>query len=70
LLEVVYEDLAADYRSVMKQVLDFLGVEANLELIKPETHKQSLTPLPKAIENYQELKQMFSDSPWASFFEE
>lgn len=70
LLEVVYEDLAADYRPVMKQVLDFLGVEANLELIKPETHKQSQTPLTKAIENYQELKQMFSDSRWASFFEE
>jgi LPS sulfotransferase NodH len=69
-MEIVYEDLAADYRPVMKDVLTFLGVEANLDLIKPETFKQAQTPLSTAIENYQELKEKFSDTQWAPFFEE
>jgi LPS sulfotransferase NodH len=70
LMEVVYEDLAADYRPVMQDVLGFLEVESNIDLIKPETHKQAQTPLPIAIENYYELKEMFKDTSWASFFDE
>ena len=70
LMEIVYEDLATDYRPVMLNVLTFLGAEPNLDLIKPETYKQAQTPLSTAIENYQDLKTSFINTRWASFFEE
>jgi hypothetical protein len=54
----------------MKNVMKFLGVEANQESNKPETYKQAQTSLSSAIENYYDLYEIFSDTRWASFFEE
>jgi LPS sulfotransferase NodH len=66
-LELVYEDLASDYRNHVKPILDFL--ELDYQALRPSTYKQSNQPLPEAIENYAELEQRFRGTPWAGFFE-
>lgn len=65
-LEVIYEDLAADYAAEMKRVQHFLGVTH--ETPAPETYKQSRAPLSEAIANYQALQAQFSGTPWEAFF--
>jgi len=67
-IEVMYEDLAADYRSEIRCIQEFLGV--SLEAVQPETYKQSRQPLSEAIANYCELKERFQQTPWSPFFEE
>lgn len=67
-LDVYYEELAADSDRVMGEVQSFLGVRP--EALNPETYKQSDQPLTEAIENYAELKERFQGSPWAEFFSE
>lgn len=67
-LEVMYEDLAADYQRETRRVQEFLGV--SVEAVQPETYKQSRQPLSDAIANYCELKERFQQTPWSLFFEE
>lgn len=66
LLEVIYEDLAADYAAAMQRVQHFLGVSP--EAPAPETYKQSRASLSQAIANYDTLKAEFAGTPWLSFF--
>lgn len=66
LLQVAYEDLAADYETEMRRVQAFLGVPQ--EPVRPSIHKQSHQSLAEAITNYAELKQKFKGSPWSDFF--
>jgi len=68
LLEVVYEELAADHSREMVRVQEFLSLEP-LEAL-PQTHKQSSDPLTEAIVNYAGLKLAFKGTPWAGFFAE
>lgn len=68
MLEVFYEDLAADYEREIGRVLDFLGVSR--EPVRPSTYKQSSQRLSEAISNYWELKGMFSGTEWENFFED
>ena len=68
LLEITYEDLSEDYSAELCRIQKFLGLPQ--EDVKPTTYKQSRDSLDHAIVNYQELKAKFTDSPWATFFEE
>jgi len=68
LLEVIYEELAADHHREMERIQEFLSLEL-LEAL-PQTHKQSSDPLREAIVNYAGLKLGFKDTPWAEFFDE
>jgi LPS sulfotransferase NodH len=67
-IEIVYEELAADYAAEMARVQAFLGVPP--EAPAPETYKQPRKPLSQAILNYDELKEQFAGTEWSSFFVE
>lgn len=69
ILEINYEKLAADYKNEFVHIQDFLSLE-NWP-ITPQTYKQAReASLSSAIENYDELKQRFTNTPWQSFFED
>lgn len=68
MIEVMYEDLAADYQREATRLQNFLGVE--FEAVQPETYKQAKRPLSEAIANYGELKERFQQTPWSPFFED
>jgi LPS sulfotransferase NodH len=67
-LEVVYEDLAADYSEEMRRIQSFLGV--SYQEVQPVTQRQARRPLEAAILNYSELKEQFIGTEWETFFEE
>ena len=67
-LEVMYEDLAADYPLEIGRIQEFLGLQT--ETVQPETYKQSRQTLSEAIANYCELKGRFQQTPWSPFFED
>lgn len=67
-VEILYEDLAANYVTETQRIQEFLGVDP--EALKPVTFKQSSQTLSRAIANYYELKERFAGSIWESFFEE
>jgi hypothetical protein len=67
-MEIIYEDLARDYATVVGNVQQFLGVDP--EPLEPQTYKQSHQQLTDAISNYAELKSAFQGSPWEQFFSE
>jgi LPS sulfotransferase NodH len=67
-MEIIYEELAADYAPIMQHVQKFLGV--NPEPVQPQTHKQASYRLAETITNYAELKQQFLGTPWEQFFTE
>lgn len=66
LLDLVYEDVAADYAAEMRRVQDFLGLPARD--VPPATKKRPPQPLSEQIANYDELKERFAATPWAEFF--
>ena len=67
-LELIYEDLAASYKSELKRVTDFLGIP--FKESQPVTFPQSRKPLPEIIVNYRELKEKFRSTPWEQYFED
>ncbi len=68
MLEIFYEDLAADYEPEIHRLQRFLEVDPRP--VKPQTYKQAQLPLSQAIENFAELRDRFQGSPWEGFFEE
>jgi LPS sulfotransferase NodH len=68
ILNVFYKDLSGDYRSVMKKVQDFLGVQ--YEECFSKTYKQAHHSLSEAISNYWKLKESFIGTEWEEFFED
>lgn len=68
LLDVYYEDLAADYANQMSRLQTFLGVPH--EVIQPPTQKRPSQSLSDQVGNYHELKTQFQGSLWAEFFDE
>lgn len=66
MLEVIYEELAADNAAIMQRVQSFLDLQP--EKLTPETYKQSSAPLSEAITNYDELKSRFAGTSWHAFF--
>ena len=67
-IEVLYENLSANYHRETKRIQEFLGVDD--ETVEPVTYKQAAQPLSVAISNYFELKERFSGTPWEAFFED
>lgn len=68
LLEIFYEDLAADWRAGFERIQQFLCLPP--APASPQTFKQSHESLSAAISNFSELKARFAGSEWAPFFEE
>lgn len=68
LVELFYEDLAADTEAHMARLQAVLGVEPMA--LAPQTHQQRKQPLSAAIANYGELQARFAGSPWEGFFDE
>lgn len=67
-IEVFYEELARNYVSESERIQEFLGIDARV--LTPSTYKQTKKPLSKAISNYFELKEKFTRTEWAEFFED
>lgn len=67
LLQISYEDLAANFAGELAKVQQFLGLPA--QTMKPATVKQEQKPLAQRIANYSELKAQFVGTTWATFFE-
>lgn len=68
LLTVTYEDLVDHRDTEFRRITDFLG----LRPIAPKTRfrKQNKRPMRAVVDNYDELKAAFSNTEWASFFDE
>jgi LPS sulfotransferase NodH len=65
-LEVVYEDLAADYVKTMECIQDFLDVHPYP--VQPRTSKQAKRQRSNDIVNYSEMKERFRGTEWQAFF--
>jgi len=65
---IYYEDLDADPLGTFKRVIDFLGLV--YQPPRSKLKKQNTQGLKERIINYDELKDAFSGSNWAPFFEE
>jgi LPS sulfotransferase NodH len=68
LLEIVYENLSADFDQEMQRVQGFLGVTRRRP--EPNTFRQSNEHLRLEIANYDELRARFAGTPWETFFDE
>jgi len=65
-LQVTYESLSTDIRSMTRRLEDFLQVSP--QPLVPSTSRQAPYPLSAAVSNYVELKERFSGTPWERFF--
>lgn len=68
LLHVTYEEVAADPAGTLARIQTFLGV-SNVNLSSFHT-RQNPEPLSELIENYADLKEKFSTTQWAPFFDD
>jgi hypothetical protein len=68
LLRVHYEDLVRAQDREMERVLEFLGITPESGS-RTKLVRQRTVPLPEAIENFAELREVFHDTEWAGFFE-
>lgn len=68
MLQVTYEDLAAQTVQSGQLIQQFLGLEP--VPVQARTFRQSRKPLSEAIANYADLKRRFAGTPWAEFFSE
>ncbi len=67
-LEVIYEELCADFQGVGARVQDFLGLpRASLQ---PAVNKLEERPLRDAVSNYEALRAHFAGTPLAVYFDE
>lgn len=53
-IEVVYEDLDADFDETMGRLFVFLGMEPNS--VVPDIHRQEQRPLSETIENWRQVR--------------
>lgn len=67
ILEIIYEDFLKDYATQIERIQGFLG--ASPELLIASTEKQGKQPLSSSIENFYDLKEQFSNTPWSTYFE-
>jgi LPS sulfotransferase NodH len=68
IMQITYEQLSNNYIPVIQSAQKFLNLP--VQPVKPQTHKQSVLSLDKAIVNYWNLKEKFQNTQWAGFFEE
>ncbi|MEO0755248.1 MAG: sulfotransferase [Cyanobacteria bacterium J06648_16] len=67
-LEVSYEDLVNKTAAESKRLQSFL--EVKFQRLKSSTLQQNRSLLAETIENYNELKDKFKDTPWRVYFDE
>jgi LPS sulfotransferase NodH len=67
-LELTYEEVAADFGAALRRLQGHLGLPP-LDL-PPPLRRQGGDPLPEAIENYDELLAQARGTPYEWFFEE
>ena len=67
MLEIYYEDLAADPVGVGRRCVEFLGLDPNVPL-RTQHKKSGKDGLREAIKNYDELRAAFGE--WFGFFDE
>ena len=67
LLRLDYEDLCTDFEASMGRVQSFLNVP--YRRLYPVTPKLATQRLDQVIQNYEQLKQEFSATRWAEFFD-
>lgn len=67
-LELQYEDLLEDSNESIKEIQQFIGLE--VKELEVTLLRQEFRTLPEIITNYSELKEQFSGSKWAHFFED
>lgn len=67
-VSVWYEDMAADLDGALRDVWGLLGVEA--EPVAVSMRRQNPQSLRELIENYDELRAAFANTPIGSFFDE
>ena len=67
-LELVYEEMVADFTGTIRRVYEFLNIPYSQ--VESRTLKQEHRPLSQALINYHELKSSFAGSPYECFFED
>jgi len=68
MIEVCYEDMAAQFDCEYRRVLAFLGIEYRPPRI--DFKKQRTKHMRNQVENYDELKARFAGTEWESFFDD
>lgn len=66
MLNVVYEELLANFDQQVSLIQDFL--EVRRKKLESDTHKQSHQSLSESIANFDELKEKFAGTQWEAFF--
>ena len=67
---IFYEDLTKEYKQTINSLYDFLKVQQiPIEQIKSKHKKQNPEPLNQLIQNYDELKAKFINTPWEKYFD-
>ena len=64
---VTYEQLCSEYEETATKLQEFLGVP--IVPIKPGTGRRNNPPISDFVTNYDELKEKFAGTEWASFFD-
>jgi len=67
-LVVYYEDLATNTETTFMRITEFLGV--NFQPPRTKQVKQNRKSMRDRVENYDELKSLFSETEWSVFFDE
>ena len=66
---IYYEELTSKYAETVTSLFDFLGVNRiPVEQIKSRHKKQNPEPLSQLIQNFDELKLKFANTPWEDYF--
>jgi hypothetical protein len=67
MLQLEYEtDIFAGFSNTVRTIYDFLEVPEGP--VEPVTMRQALESIPRRVQNYSELKDEFSTTPYAEFF--
>jgi len=67
-LRTSYERILDDSSAELTRIQRFLDLD--VQPLQTETQKQQKRPLEEAIDNYAELRDALSDTPWGRFFED
>ena len=67
-IRIDYSDLNLNTESVVNEVIGFLGVDQSAE-VKSPFRKATPERLEEVIANYEELKEVFANTPFAHFFQ-
>ena len=67
IITIYYEDMVDDPEKEVNRILGMLDIK--IQPLKSDLRKQNTEKLPELISNFDDLKESFIDSKWASFFD-